>query len=317
MTQRRWVGLIAVMLGLLAAVVVPLAAGQTVPGAAEAVPVPGPPAVGDCVGQRFDPAWDLVGGNSAQYRYPELDVGSCSEAHYGEVVQVIPRPTTPRVGVDSGGSYSVQDKNMDACNQAAGRFVGRDGAAPGSTLLFGYWSDVMIAPAVVLTPTGRQQAAGQHWLACATYLFDSLDGGQRSLVKYQGSLRSAQTTGASRDHLGYCPDNADWNHVTSMSCRKPHRGEIFGIGGISTDVPRTTLTQSCTKLVSQAMKGTALGRSGGLVVAVQAATGADGKTASGATIPAGSTAQCGVLTTGGRMLKGSVIALGTEPIPWT
>ena len=40
--------------GLLAAVVIPIAAGRRIDRSAPTVPVPAPPVVGDCVGGKFD-----------------------------------------------------------------------------------------------------------------------------------------------------------------------------------------------------------------------------------------------------------------------
>ncbi|MDQ2847976.1 MAG: hypothetical protein M3Y77_16860 [Actinomycetota bacterium] len=230
-------------------------------------------------------------------------------------MSLIARPTTAKIVVDPGsGGISIDDKNLDACYKATGRFAGLDESGERS-LLFGYWSSSTFLPAVPLTPTARQRAAGQQWLACATYLTDLSDVGRTSPIGYQGSLRNAESTGGGRDYLGYCPDKPDWNEATSMSCRSPHHGEIFGIGGLSHDVARATLTSSCVQLVEQVTKSPDLVRDGQLIVDVQV-TDMKGKTLNGVTIPKGSNLQCGVVTGGGRMLQGSLIAIGTEPIPW-
>lgn len=315
MTDRRRVGLLVVVLGLLAAVVVPNAIGRTIPGVALPVPVPGPPSAGDCVGQKFNPAWYMIVAGPSRYRYPELALGDCGQAHYGEVVSVIARPTKAKVVVDPGGGISVDDNNIEACNETTANFLGLVDSAGKSAFLFDYWS-YTIHPAVVpLTSTVRQRAAGQQWLACTVYLVNQPDVDGGSLIRYQGTLRDAESTGVGRDYLGYCPTEADWNQATSFSCPKPHHGEIFGSGGLSHDVARATLTSSCRKLVEQVTKNPDLVRDGRLIVEVQV-TDMNGNTYKGATIPKRSNLQCGVVTTGGRMLQGSLIAIGTEPIPW-
>lgn len=77
--------------------------------------------------------------------------------------------------------------------------------------------------------------------------------------------------------------------------------------------PRSRRTSSCTKLVEQVMQNLDLVRDGRLVVHVQV-TDTDGTAVSGPTIPKGSSMQCGVVTSGGQMLRGSS-AIGTAPIP--
>lgn len=167
---------------------------------------------------------------------------------------------------------------------------------------------------VPLSPTARQRAAGQQWLACATYLTNESDSGVISVVEYKGSLRNAESTGVGRDYLGYCPTEADWNEMTSSRCQKPHHGEIFGIGGLSHYVARTTLTSSCANLVAKVTQHADLARDGRLVVDVQV-TDMNGNTFRGAIIPKNSNIRCGVVTTGSRTLQGSLIAIGTAPIP--
>jgi len=164
-------------------------------------------------------------------------------------------------------------------------------------------------------PTARQQAAGAKWLACVTYLVDQPLIGERSIVHYQGTLRDAVSTGVGRDYLGSCPTEADWNRASSFSCARPHDGEIFGYSGSTQDVARATLISSCAKLAEQTTKNPDLLADGRLIVSVQA-TDDEGQPIKGATIPKGSTAQCGVVATGDQLLQGSLIAIGTDPIPW-
>ena len=312
--NRRRVGLLVLALVLLAAVTVPNAVGRTIPGVAQAVPMPGSPSVGQCVGQRFDLGWFMAGGSSAKYRYPELGIGDCGSAHYGEVVSVIATPTIPKILGDSGGGYAVDDKNMDACYQAAAQFLGLRAAEQPD--LFGYWRRSVMYPVVPLMPTARQRAAGQHWLACATYLNQLSADGAVSLVGYPGSLRNAVSTGAGRNYLGFCPKEADWIQMSATSCDMPHHGEVFGSGGaLPHDVARTTLTSSCKNLIDQVTKNADLIRVGRLVVTVQI-TDKNGATVKGAMIPAQSNLQCGIVTPAGRLLQGSLIAIGTGPIPW-
>ena len=214
MIDRRGLGLIVIGLVLLAAVVVPNAVGRSIPGVAEAVPVPGPPATGDCVAQKFDLGWNMAGADPSQYRYPELTVGDCVGTHYGEVVSVIAAPTKVKFDVDpSGSNMSIDDGNLSACYVAASRFIGAPADQRHPVILFNHWWLSTYPQVVLLTPTSRQRAAGQHWLACAVYLTDQSDSVGITLASYTGSLRNAESTGVGRDHLGTCPREADWNQM--------------------------------------------------------------------------------------------------------
>ncbi len=312
MNNRR-IGLIVVLVGLLVAIGLPAAIGRTISGTAQAVSVPGPPRVGDCVGRRFDVDRYLVTSDPAKYGYPELVPGACSRAHYGEVTFVIAQPAAVKVEeIPGGDGYSIQDENVDACRSAAGAYLGRDASEPG--VLFGFWSAGLYPPFIPMTPNALQRATGQHWLACTVYLTNQSDVDARSMVGYEGSVRNAWSTGVGRDYLGACPDEADWKEMTSIDCLQPHHGEVFGITGLPRDVPRRVLTASCAKLVAQITR-TDVMRTGQLTVDVQA-TDNDGRTVTGATVPRNTTVQCGVLTSGHHLLKGSLLAIGNEPIPW-
>lgn len=309
-------GLLVIVLGLLAAVIVPVAAGRTTPGRPQAVPVPAPPAVGQCIGQSFLADWNAVGEEVKAYRYPELVVGDCDRMHFGEVVAVIAHPTTPEVQTQSGSSF-VDDSNMETCGRAVAGFVQSGDPAEGrEPPADGYWGPAAFPSVVALAPTNRQRAAGQQWLACGVYLTDHGQAGSNSTaVGYRNSLRSASSTGTGRDYLGYCPDEADWNQASSVSCRVPHHGEIFGLGALEQDTPRATLLTSCATMVAQATGNGALAGNGRLVLEVEA-TDQNGTTVEGSMVPKGASLQCGLLTTGGRLLGGSLIAIGGEPLPW-
>lgn len=166
-----------------------------------------------------------------------------------------------------------------------------------------------------MTPTARQRATGQHWLACTAYIADQSPNKTTDLTSYRGTLRDAAWTGVGRDYLGYCPAEADWNQMTTAACTQPHHGEIFGNGNLPASATRATLTASCTKLVEHATYRTAQNVDARLSVSVQA-NDMNGNTIDGPTIPANATVQCGVLAAGGRLLNGSLIAIGSAPIPW-
>lgn len=314
MTDRRRIGLLLVAVVFLVAVAVPIAAGRPIAGVAQSAPVPQAPTVGQCVGQKFDAGWNVIGGDASKYVYPGLVVGDCGRAHYAEVVAVIRQPTTPKVSVEAN-VYSVDDKNLDTCFEAARIYQQGDAAPATPTPLFGYWVLTGDVSAVPLAPTTRQRTAGQHWLACVTYLPDVSTENLESPVAYQGSLRGSRSTGVGRDYLGDCPDQVDWNNMSFSGCSYPHHGEVFGSDALPATTSRAALTASCARLVAEVTRNADLARDGHLSVSVQA-TNSNGETVVGPTVPAASSIQCGVVTVGARVLTGSLIAIATAPIPW-
>ena len=314
-SHRRRVGLLVLVLALLATVVVPVAAGRTTAGVAVAVPVPDPPVVGQCIGQTFPADWDAVGEHAKAYRYPELVVGDCQHTHYGEVVTVIAHPVAPTVETATDSSF-VRDDNMNTCGLAVDGFLKGTGPSTGAEPpTDSYWRPVAFPSVVALRPTNRQRAAGQQWLACGVFLTDRGQTGNGTVVQYRDTLRRAWFTGVGRDYLGYCPDEADWNQATSVGCRVPHHGEIFALGVTSDDTPRATLLSTCATTVRRVTRNAGLPGHGALVVQVQALD-QNGASVKGSVIPNGASLQCGVLATGNRLLKGSLIAIGTQPLPW-
>lgn len=99
-----------------------------VTGVARATPVPGPPAVGDCILDRLPgPALGTVtitpnsGGTVPVY--PAQQIRPCTTARYGEITAVIAAPKPTVVKGDADNRY-LDDPNEDSCFPAAIRYVG-------------------------------------------------------------------------------------------------------------------------------------------------------------------------------------------------
>lgn len=317
---------------LLAAVVAPNVAGKTVAGTPQATPVPGRPAVGDCVSGLINPSWNQPavppvkpGVTVTSYAYPKLPIGPCGDSRTGEVVSVIGNPVKPVVTTTTDGtgtSVQIDDSNQDACAPAAFRYTGvaMDGQQP--ALILGTWYPASLATGAALSaPSVRQQAAGQHWLACIVYL--SPPGGTAAELaaqeRYELSLRQALANGHERNRLGMCFPDTDFNPSTDLpagGCGAAHRSEAFGDGDTGAKpVARSALESSCRQLIRQ-VTGIADVGSDGLTVEMQAVD-EQGLRILTAVIPAHSSLGCGVsVTAATRRLTGSLLAWSGRPLPW-
>lgn len=316
---RRSIGVMLIGLVLLAAIVVPKAGTQAVPGQARAAPIPGPPKVGDCVIDSVKSPWQGSGAGAHQtYANPSQRTEPCAGLRYGEVTSMIFDPTTPTVSRNFDGSISsITDLNMEKCYRSNAEYLGlpMDGAAP--NVFFQYWFPNLMAGATAAAPTGRQLAVGQHWLACVVYLLvDSTPPSDISL-RYGRSLRNAVVTGIGRDQLGICLLAGDWSAGSQLGgCRSPHTTEVFAYGNTGPrSVARTALVASCTQLVRRFLRRKDETAAGRLHVQISV-TDDTGLELEGGILPANSSAGCGVAVNGSRRLNGSLLAIGEGPIPW-
>lgn len=284
---------------------VPVLRPGTVDGVATALPAPGPPAVGACADApvAIYPSYGNAAGNT--YVYPQIDIGPCTGTRFAEVVQVIADPVQPSVTVE-GSALNIDDPNQDRCATAGSGYLG---AAPmtgpgGST-----WKPVTAAQPSLSRPSARQEAAGQHWLACLVAA-PGVTYPEHEPAPYDGTLRDALATGAARDRLGACPDTSGLDAGYSPGgCGRPHTTQLLAVSTeLTADTPREQLTRDCASVAA-----TLIGRSdptaaGALGVLVDAATDP---------VPAGSSVLCGVTTTGERTLSGGLTGLGDRALPWT
>lgn len=298
------------MLAVLSVVVVPAMRPSRIDGAAVAEPVPGPPNVGDCALDPVESMLSLLAGSPDQdYRYPSSNLQACEGPRYAEVVAVIPEPVEPTV-TGARGAWSVDDPNTDSCYRSVATYIGTfDGAAAESVS----WYPYLLVQASVSSPTPRQQADGQHWLACLAFA-----GGYGAETEpYDGTLREASTTGNQRDLIGHCSAGVDGNNAySSGGCGDPHRYEMFaGAGTGEVGVDRSVLEASCADTLAEVTGLADVTAAGRLAVTVTASD-MYGNPVEGPQLPASTTLSCGLLTVGNRQLDGSLLALGDEPLPW-
>jgi hypothetical protein len=298
---------------LAAAVIVPLI-GKTYPGTAIATPPPGPPQVGDCVLDPVEPTWQTMAkaGWTKHYAYPRLTTGTCHGDHYGEIVALIADPAQPEVT-----ETAVNDPNLDHCWKAADEFSGVPFDVTATTLL----APLLHVSSAATAPSVRQEAAGQHWLACIAYLEphdfvgQTLDTDVGRFEQYRTSLRDALRTGTEKNRTATCVIGALDQQNAVQDCSRPHTGEIFGIGSVATAPQRRALlVGECQKLVAQRTRIPDLAAAGLTVVLI--GTDENGVSADVPVYPAGSALTCGVTSVHDRLLAGSLVLLGDRPVPW-
>lgn len=323
-------GLALIGAALLVVAVISGTADRTLPGAPVAVPVPAPAVVGDCVGQPIDPSW-IVAATSAEvagvstYSYPQLGVAPCVGTRYGEVTAVIARPVKPVVTTTKDGtntSTTVEDSNLDTCRVAGYRYFGipMSGTDPAPLLANWYPRITAAIGTAAVSPSTRQQAAGQRWLACTVYLPNQYGAiaSAAEQQRYDGTLRDALFTGRARDRTGTCVPKNDWSggQDSEALCSSQHRGEVIAdsphfLGHATT---RAELQNTCNQVIRRLTGISDVSRVG--LVARLAVRDSDGKLVTATTVPSESTAQCGVTVAGSRALVGSLLAIGNAPIPW-
>ena len=284
-----------------------------VAGSGQAAPVPGPPTVGDCV---LDPPPGLqphiatvLAGTVPTY--PAQQIEPCNGARYGEVAAVIanPRPTVVRGGADH---QYVDDQNMESCSLTANRYLGV------TTPLYTFWRALLLSISTLSRPSTRQQASGQHWAACiVSPPTANPDEPPTADQRYRSSIRDALHTGRERNQLAVCMTTLDW-HADSAAgdCGRPHVLEVLAVGDSGErPVSRSRLELTCRQVIGQ-LTGIPDPMAGG-ALSVQIEVEDNSSTAiTTAQVPAHSNLGCGVGTAGTRRLRGSLIALGRQPIPW-
>ena len=234
-THRRRVGLIVIGVAVVLVATVAVLRPHLVTGAAQAAPIPGPPAVGDCVLDPLPPApvaaVSTASGGTVPV-YPQQTVRPCSGARYGEITAVIaaPKPTVLKNGAHS---RYLDDPNTDSCYLAAPRYVG----IPPQPIQ-SFWQTFLQIDIGLSRPSPRQEAAGQRWAACIVTLRppDPASAPTTSTTqipaapRYGSSIRDALHTGQQRDQLGDCLPVLDWNDLASTGCRRPHLLELMALG---------------------------------------------------------------------------------------
>ena len=324
--DRRWPGLLVLLVVLLVAVMVPNVVGKPVAGRPQAERVAGPPAIGDCL--TLEPEVVSRGRGSAEVvpRSPQ----PCNADHYAEVVAVIHgvpaagQGASGRATADQGATVT-DDRNRVACSDAVWRYLGVPVGADHVPVLDTYWSPVAFADARSFGPLPRQRSSGQTWVACVLHLADT----SGWPISYVGSSRNGYAAGTVPTAFALCLYSRNLNSGAAGTCGAPHPMEVFA--ATSTAKPglsQQLLDVSCRRIVDRLTKmpdPTAGGR-----LEVRALTIHD--PAKAVPVTAGVTrtptpglgtaedqsgfAACVVVAPGSGQLSGSLLGLATKPVPW-
>lgn len=311
--HRREGGLLIILIVVILAVVAPGVLGRRVSGSAVAVPVPGPPRVGDCL---TTPA--THGAASS------VVIAPCTADRFGEVVAVTDDPrilaATSRRQYDDDGAAVSDDRDRQACSDLVLRYLGLTVNADHEGFVQSYWQPLAPLDMSISRPSVRQLAAGQHWLACSFYVHDHLG----KAASYRNSVRDAygpwnSTRSVPPAALAYCLTTDNLLTAESVPCGQPHSAEAFG--GTRTARPGLTagsLHAGCAVLAAKLTKMSDTTAGGALQVAVSAVHGPTGTSEPGLGGPGDATgyAVCVISAPAGRPLAGSLLALGDRPVPW-
>lgn len=299
---------------LLAVAVVSALTPHRLPGSPQAVPVPGPPALGDCVVAPVRYADSAEPEPDKDFAYPATETSKCSGSRYAEVIAVIAHPSKPKILRNVDSSYAIEDDNRRQCYLAATRYLGLPAGEIPASSGFDAWTVSAMLLTEVAAPSLRQAAAHQHWAACSLGLPSGLN--QTDVWQpYTGSLRNAMISGPQRDDFGTCQAGPGEQSEIAY-CSEPHATQFLVNGAVGkAAVSRTSVEQNCRRAISTVTGLSDTTAHGALELALTI-YGTQGPLVGGPSVPARSYLTCGLRTTGIRKLAGSLIALGTRPIPW-
>ncbi len=273
---------------IIAAVVGPpaLGLGAQVAGVAAPVPIPGMPAVGDCLLEPPEAAGSAL--TSFGIAIAAAPTGTCPRADdddqaFGEIVSVAPTMARP------DGSDALDPQ---ACRQPVRDYLGWTA---------GPWDPVMVDTVVLVGPDRVQYAGGQRWWACAV---------TTGSHGYRGSVRDGY--GRAADLFGQCQDLrlGERSHV---ACHDPHTAEVFGSAVVGAD-GLADLTDTCTTLVRQ-RTGMSDPTAGG-TLAVRAGP-FDPNTVPPDVSAGGQSMTCSLRVVGDGLLVASLVGIGDRPLPWS
>ena len=252
---RRWGAMLAITLALLVVAVISSASRSGVPGSAAIAPPPGPPSVGACVTETLDDgSGQAIPDVDLMSHYPSAVTAACTGRRFGEVAGVIAQPqplvttavaVTGQSGPGAVVSISAVDPNTDTCRSSVNSFIGA------ATASDGIWTDAAAVTALITAPSDRQQAAGQHWLAC---IAEPITG--PGSAGYSVSLRNAFRTGyPAADAISSCGRSSAGNERPSQAdCGSPHDFEIFGFRQVAPAATEQDLAPSCLALIKDRMR---------------------------------------------------------------
>jgi hypothetical protein len=320
----RSTGVVLLLAVLVGSLLVSRIGGARVAGTAMAQPGSGAPAVGECVGSIVGlPMMPMfaappspvsiatVGETSAIF-------ASCSAPHVGEVVAYLSLVATPDTqsptatfGADAP-SAAVQPTATAAaaavsdgqwCQMVAGTYREQ------TVLRYGYGQDPQWAPsigqrfvAILSAPT--PDPTGPRWAACAL-LSPGLEPYSGSYVRSLAGLPAPAPFGLCRT----AEPTDQW-----VSCIAPHRSQVFGTA-VQRDVSPDEQTASCRSLIERMTRMQDVTNDGVLRVEVTGAPARNGSGGNSGTPDPASILDCRLTVVGAGDLVGTLVGIGSRPLP--
>ena len=233
-------------LALLAAAVVPNMSTRTVAGTATAVPVPDPPAVGDCLLRPVVPDIENVNG---VLTLPAATIGPCDGPHYGEVIEMKPNfPDIPWVeGAPQPGMNDPHILELLNCNTGSA-YLGATAVTASDGNVAG-WAPALMFQSGLVQPSTRQRAAGQRWAACV--ILAAGTGTETGLalnyVPRAARLRGAISSGSVPDDFALC-SNPPVELQRTIPCTQQHTLQLLGWTDLSTFSTPAARSAACRAL---------------------------------------------------------------------
>ncbi|MTD12806.1 hypothetical protein GIS00_02455 [Nakamurella sp. YIM 132087] len=279
--------------------------GRKVQGVAAIAPLPGAPALGDCVTELLLPPNISVRDEGKPPVYETVVAEPCTGARMGEVVGVIdrPGPLVVREVIWNGEvqGESLDDPNQENCATLSREYLGLGGPANDAMNVWVPLGDYTSS----LTPGGPtdlQRAFGQGWAVCVVQ--DDYNRIARDAVGFEQSIRDAYQRFPVPPGLASC----------EQPCDTVHRSEYFAFGTYDRPTDWNEILESCKQLVVERTGLPAITDMEGLDITIEAS--ADELSAATPELPAG--AACVVTTGDGLWLQGSLLNVGDpDRIPWS
>lgn len=294
--RQRLQGFLLVVAVTAAALVAAQVSHAPVAGYPAREPIPGPPAVGDCL---LDPTSTQQHSQGDGLVYPWLRTGPCRGRRFGEVAGVL----TKQDLLQPPASTSPNNDPYSApCRAAVAGWLRMP--TPGGVPVFGRWAPDLLAVATVLSgPSQLQRRSGQDWLACIA----AAGGGGPGGTATAGYGATARDTfggpGLPLPVFAYCMPTV--NNFAMVHCSSPHSAERFG-STLSDHGPTETDRLDCQALV-QRLTGMTDPTASGLLTAVAVESG--NRTADHHFL------ECLTVTVSPHYLIGPLLGLASRPVP--
>ncbi len=317
MNRRTLIGLLILVIAV-AGALAGNARTKTVAGAARPAPIPGPPAVGDCVVDEPDNGGVYAEAQDGTRSYQVLTFGPCA-AKIAEVTAVVPggmrfkvRYGADGVPVTSPGSPDP----FDQCWDSAVSYLGLPAdyfSANGSGWQKNWSIDILAGQ-----PDPLQQTDGQDWVVCAARpAYRSGD------EPYADSLRGSFNNHRYPAQLATCThrptDPVESQGTWPTACDHPHLSEQFATRLDEHPDRRSSAgyRAECEQLI-RSMTGMVDPTAGGLLrigIDAEPVTVADGEGDAALRDVTAVQYTCQLEAGPGRQLTGPLMGLGGGPVP--